>query len=482
MSKNKPNSEALKRRDFVKHSIAASSIFIVPRHVLGGLGYTAPSDQLGLAAIGAGGKGASDIRNASVDGRERVVALCDVDSSGGNGISRSIKKFSDAKFYDNFKKMLDKEKDIDAVTISTPDHTHAAAAVYAMERGIHVYVQKPLTHNIYEARLLTEMAREKQIVSQMGNQGASNPEQLQIQKWIQDGRIGKISKIEIWTNRPVWPQGGKMPTADASAKPEGFNWDQWLGPAQETPFIPNMHPFNWRGWWNFGTGALGDMGCHLIDIPFKALGLKYPKDVECSVGSVYEKMWTANYYPEGCPPSSSVSLHFDPTEKNDIPIQMTWSDGGIKPFHPDLLPADVPIEANGVLMIGEKGVISCDAYGEDAKLYIKNEAVIESEKTKVNEPEFGHQRQWVDACKAGFNSPEHKALTSSFDYSGPLTETVLMGNIAIRSYLLRSGSGRDMKFIGRKKLLWDGEAMKIKNLEAANQFVGRAYRKGWELT
>ncbi len=482
MAKSKPNSQSIKRRDFVKSSIAASSIFIVPRHVLGGLGYTAPSDQLGLAAIGAGGKGAGDIRNASVNGRERVVALCDVDSSGGNGISRSIKKFSDAQFYDNFKKMFDKEKDIEAVTISTPDHTHAAAALYAMERGIHVYVQKPLTHNIYEARLLTEMAREKQIVSQMGNQGASNPEQLQIQKWILDGRIGKISKIEIWTDRPVWPQGGKMPAADASAKPEGFNWDQWLGPAQETPFIPNMHPFNWRGWWNFGTGALGDMGCHLIDIPFKALGLKYPTDVECSVGSVYEKMWTANYYPEGCPPSSSVSLHFDPTEINDIPMQMTWSDGGIKPFHPDLLPADVPIAPNGVLMIGEKGVISCDAYGEDAKLYVKNEAVVESEKTIVNEPEFGHQRQWVDACKAGFNSPEHKALTSSFDYSGPLTETVLMGNIAIRSYLLRSGSGREMEFIGRKKLLWDGEAMKIKNLEEANQFVGRAYRKGWELT
>lgn len=482
MAKSKPNSQSIKRRDFVKSSIAASSIFIVPRHVLGGLGYTAPSDQLGLAAIGAGGKGAGDIRNASVNGRERVVALCDVDSSGGNGISRSIKKFSDAQFYDNFKKMFDKEKDIEAVTISTPDHTHAAAALYAMERGIHVYVQKPLTHNIYEARLLTEMAREKQIVSQMGNQGASNPEQLQIQKWILDGRIGKISKIEIWTDRPVWPQGGKMPAADASAKPEGFNWDQWLGPAQETPFIPNMHPFNWRGWWNFGTGALGDMGCHLIDIPFKALGLKYPTDVECSVGSVYEKMWTANYYPEGCPPSSSVSLHFDPTEINDIPMQMTWSDGGIKPFHPDLLPADVPIAPNGVLMMGEKGVISCDAYGEDAKLYVKNEAVVESEKTIVNEPEFGHQRQWVDACKAGFNSPEHKALTSSFDYSGPLTETVLMGNIAIRSYLLRSGSGREMEFIGRKKLLWDGEAMKIKNLEEANQFVGRAYRKGWELT
>ena len=483
MKSKKAQSNSIKRRDFVKKSIAASSIFIVPRHVLGGTGYTAPSDQLGIASIGTGGKGSSDIINASVNGRERIVALCDVDSSGGNRISRVVDKFPDAGFYDNFKKMLDKEKDIDAVTISTPDHTHAAAAVYAMERGIHVYVQKPLTHNIYEARLLTEMARDKKIVSQMGNQGASNPDQLQIQKWINDDRIGAISKVQVWTNRPVWPQGGEMPVPNASAKPETLNWDQWLGPAAETPYVPEMHPFNWRGWWNFGTGALGDMGCHLIDIPFKALGLKYPTDVECSVGSVYEKMWTANYFPEGCPPSSSVSMHFEATEKNSIPLQMTWSDGGIKPFHPDLVPADVPIEANGVIMIGEKGVITCDAYGADPKMYLKGEPVITAEKVKIDEPEYGHQRQWVDACKAGFNSTEHQSLTSSFDYSGPLTETVLMGNIAIRSYMLREdGANGRPQFVGRKKLVWDGEAMKIKNLESANQFVGRDYRKGWELT
>jgi hypothetical protein len=162
---------------------------------------------------------------------------------------------------------------------------------------------------------------------------------------------------------------------------------------------------------------------------------------------------------------------------------MTWSDGGIKPFHPDLLPDDVSIEPNGIIMIGEKGVITCDAYGEDPKMYLKGESVILGEKVKINEPEFGHQRQWVDACKAGFNSPEHQSLTSSFDYSGPLTETVLMGNIAIRSYMLReeNSNGRQ-EFIGREKLLWDGESMKIKNLEVANQFVGRVYRKGWELS
>jgi predicted dehydrogenase len=484
MSLKKINKDTSSRRSFIKKGVAASSVFIVPRHVLGGVGYTSPSDQLALAGIGVGGKGESDLRNAWIKGRERVVAICDVDSSGKGSVGKSVKRYTNASFYDNFKKMLDTEKNIDAVTISTPDHTHASAAVYAMERGIHVYVQKPLTHNIYEARLLTELARDKKLVTQMGNQGASNPDQLQIQKWINEGAIGVISKVNVWTNRPVWPQGVEMKKPNAAEKPTTLNWDQWLGPAKETLYIPEMHPFNWRGWWNFGTGALGDMGCHLIDIPFKALGLKYPTDVECSIGSIFTKMWSADYYPEGCPPSSSVSMHFDATEKNNSPIQMTWSDGGIKPFHPDLLPAEVSIVDNGVIMIGDKGVIVCDAYGNDPKLYRKGEPVVEGEKIKISEPEFGHQRQWVDACKAGFNSSEHKSLTSSFDYSGPLTETVLMGNIAIRSYMLQetSTTRRRGNYIGRKKLLWDGNNMRITNLEQANQFVGRTYRKGWELS
>lgn len=478
----RPKRTSIQRRAFLKKGVAASSIFILPRHVLGGVGYTAPSDQLGLAAIGAGGKGASDIRNAALGGREHVVALCDVDRNGAHGVVDSIKRFPKAVFYDSFKEMLDRQNDIDAVTISTPDHNHAAAAVYAMERGIHVYVQKPLTHNIYEARLLTEMANERKIVSQMGNQGASNPEQLEIQKWVNEKKIGNISKVYVWTDRPVWPQGIEMPKPDENSKPEGLNWNLWLGPASETPFIPNLHPFNWRGWWNFGTGALGDMGCHLIDIPFKALGLKYPTDVECSIGSLYTKMWTPDYYPEGCPASSYVSLHFDPTDKNDSKIQMIWSDGGIKPVHPEELPTEVDIESNGVIMVGDKGVITCNYYGQEPKLYVKGETVVEAKKTTVDAPEYGHQQKWVDACKAGFHSVEHKALTSSFDYSGPLTETVLMGNIAIRSYLLQKENSNGKKeFIGRKKLTWNGDQMKITNLEEANQFVSRTYRSGWEL-
>ena len=486
---NKGQKTTTSRRDFVKAgSLAGASFFIVPRHVLGGVGYTAPSDQLVLAAIGAGGKGSSDIRNASVKGRERVAALCDVDFSGS--AKRSVEAFPEAKQYHDYRVMLDQEKDIDAVTISTPDHVHGPAAKYAMERGIHVYVQKPMTHNIREARMLTEMARENKIVSQMGNQGGSNPLLNMVQKWVDNGELGTISKVQVWTNRPVWPQGIAMPAADASLKPADLKWDLWLGPAPATPYIPNIHPFNWRGWWDYGTGALGDVGCHLIDIPFRTLGLGYPLDAECSVGSVYTRMWNADHNPEGCPPSSFITLHFEANDKTKSKIEMTWSDGGIRPAHPDIIPPNNDIggnnSANGVLIIGDKGIVSTNINDSSPlmpKLY-RNDGTTEfgPEVEKSDEPEYGHQRKWVDACKAGFGSEEHKGLTSSFDYAGPMTETVLMGNLAIRSYMLaKKKKNGGLEFYGRKKLLWDGKNMKITNFEDANQFVGRTYREGWEV-
>lgn len=475
------------RRNFIKKSsVIGAGIFIVPRNVLGGQGYTSPSDQLNLAAIGSGGKGTSDIMNASVNGRERVVALCDVDFSGS--AKRSIENFPKAKLFSDYRKMLEEVKEIDAVTISTPDHVHAPAAVFAMNRNKHVYVQKPITHNIREARVLTELARKQKVVTQMGNQGGSNPLLNMVQKWVDSGKVGKISEVKVWTNRPVWPQGIKMPDPDVSLKPKSLNWDLWLGPASEKPYTPNLHPFNWRGWWDYGTGALGDVGCHLIDIPFRTLGLKYPKDAECSVGSVYTRMWSADYHPEGCPPSSLITINFDATKKNNTPMTMTWMDGGIRPPHPDIIPpnADIggPGSLNGVLMIGDKGIISTninDSSPLTPKLYLYNgETEFGPETEKMDEPEYGHQRKWVDACKAGFNSKEHKELTSSFDYAGPMTETVLMGNLAIRSYMLRKENNKgSLEFFARKKLLWDGEEMKITNLDEANQFVSRNYREGW---
>ena len=488
MKMQQENQTTSSRRSFLKKGTIASSIFIVPRHILGGVGFTAPSDQLVLAAIGSGGKGRSDIRNASVDGREKVAALCDVDFSGS--AKASVEAFPKATRYKDFRKMLDEEKNIDAVTISTPDHVHGPAAKFAMERGIHVYVQKPMTHNIREARILTELARKNRIVTQMGNQGGSNPLLSMVQRWVDSGKLGKISKVQIWTNRPVWPQGFAMQKPDEMKKPKDLDWDLWLGPAKYRPYTPDLHPFGWRGWWDYGTGALGDVGCHLIDIPFRTLGLKYPTDAECSVGAIYTQMWNPDHHPEGCPASSFITLHFAATKKSKSPIEMTWSDGGIRPAHPEWIPADHDIggrdSKNGVLIIGKKGIISTNINDSSPlmpKLYLKNgKTEFGPEIEKSDEPEYGHQRKWVDACKAGFNSPEHRALTSSFDYAGPMTETVLMGNLAIRSYMLQRENSKGQKeFFGRRKLLWDGDKMRITNLEDANQFVGRIYREGWEM-
>ena len=489
----KRKQQSKSRRKFIKSSaVAASGIMIVPRHVLG-KGYIPPSDKLNLAAIGAGGKGGSDIKHAYNGGKNNVVALCDIDVNRCEG---SRKAWPKAKVFKDFRIMLEEMKDsIDAVTISTPDHVHGVAAMTAMQLGKHVYVQKPLTHNIYEARKLTEAAREYKCVSQMGNQGASNAEQEQLVQWFDKGLVGKIHTVHVWTNRPVWPQGIPMPT-NSPARPAQISekdWDLFIGPAQKVDYHPLYHPFKWRGWWNFGTGALGDMGCHLIDTPFRVLGLGYPTEVECSVGQVFTRDWVPEHIPGGCPPSSHVQLKFGATAKNKSEVKMIWYDGGLRPFHPDLIPAsdDIgePGSANGVLMIGKKGIMSCSVYGTHPKIYRKNGEVITMPKDFVSkniyldQPERGHQIAWTEACKAGFGSSQHRNLTSTFDYSGPLTETVLMGNLAIRSYALMNGKDqRDRPtFDGRKLLKWDGKNMKITNYESANQFVAREYREGWKL-
>ena len=489
---NENEKNGVSRRDFLQKSAvtaaAVGSFFIVPRHVLG-KGYKAPSDKLNIAGIGVGGKGYSDVNNAWNNGAENLVALCDVD---WNQAKRNFDKHPNAKRYHDFRKMFDEMgKDIDAVTISTPDHMHAIIAMTAMSLGKHVYVQKPLTHNIYEARTLTEAARKYQVVTQMGNQGASNPGQAQMIEWFGKGLIGTVKEVHVWTNRPVWPQGIPVPTAKFPV-PEGMDWDLWVGGAEWVDYNPAWHPFKWRGWWNFGTGALGDMGCHLIDPPFRVLQLGYPTEVECSVGQVFIRDWEAEYIPEGCPPSSRVELKFPATKVNKSEIKMTWHDGGLRPFHPDLIPADDPLgensSSNGVLMIGSKGVITCGTYGLVPKLYLKNgkklEMVKGSFETKYTAlPEYGHHVAWTDACKTGFGSKEHKALSSSFDYAGPLTETVIMGNLAIRSYNLRKPGpdGKGYTYPGRKKMLWDGANMRITNFDDANQFVKRQYREGWKL-
>jgi predicted dehydrogenase len=485
---NKDKKE-VSRRDFLaKSSLAIGSFYLVPRHVLG-KGFTAPSDKLNIAGVGIGGKGISDVTNAYNKGVNNIVALCDVDTTLKSVVDMQ-KKFSNARRYQDYRIMLEESKDIDAITISTPDHTHAVIAMAAMQMGKHVYVQKPLSHNIYEARTLTEAARKYKIVTQMGNQGASCNEQVQIQAWVNQGIIGDIHTVNVWTNRPVWPQGIAVPTTKHEV-PANLNWDLWLGPAPLTDYHPKAyHTFKWRGWWNFGTGALGDMGCHLIDPPFKALGLGYPTEVQCSVGSVFEKDWVPEYFPESCPPSSAVELKFKATSKTKTDVKMTWMDGGIRPFFPDLIPdkeilgGESNTNDNGFMIVGTKGIITGGLFGMNAKVFLASGEKLLVDKSKNNNlPEYGHQINWTEACKAGFDSSAHKALTSSFDYSGPLTETVLMGNLGIRSYMNRvpGPGGKGFDFPGRFKLLWDGPNMKITNYADANQYVSRPYREGWKL-
>lgn len=476
--------KAVSRRDFIKKSaLIAAGISIVPRYVLG-RGFIAPSDKLNIAVIGAGGKGYSDLVNVWNNGASNIVAICDVDWSIA---SLAFEKFPNAKKFKDFRKLFDEIKDIDAVTVSTPDHTHAIIAHSAMQLGKHVYVQKPLTHNIYEARTLTEAANKYKIVTQMGNQGASGQGVKTMVKWFEAGMIGKVSEVQVWTNRPVWPQGITTPI-DKPALLDGLDWDNWVGPAKWVDYHPLYHPFKWRGWWNFGTGALGDMGCHLIDPPFRVLGLGYPSEVESSIGTIYSKDWVPDYFPESCPPSSRTQLKFPASKKNPCEVKMTWTDGGLRPFHPELIPADHPIgdedSANGVMMIGDKGIMTCGTYGRIPKLYLNSGEIIIDNSEAQQEivlPENGHQVLWTEACKDGFGSNKHIELTSSFDFAGPLTESILMGNLALRSYNLRESKENGFEYPGRKKLLWDGINMKITNFEPANQFVKREYRAGWSL-
>ncbi len=462
---------AASRRDFIRNgSLAAAGFFIVPRHVLG-RGYIAPSDKLNIASIGVGGKGTSDIAEFAKGGRANIVALCDVDDRQA---VTSRTNFPLAKYYKDYREMLEKEKkNIDAVSVSTPDHTHFAPTMAAMQLGKHVYVQKPLTHTIWEARQLTEAAKRYKVVTQMGNQGASGEGVRQLQEWYDSGIIGEAHTVRCWTNRPVWPQGFGKPKSGADEIPKELDWDLWLGPIQYEEYHKEFVPFNWRGFWSFGTGALGDMGCHIIDPVFKVLGLGYPSEVECSVGDVYEKMWSPSWYPESCPISSSIKMKF-PT-KNGKHINLTWMDGGIRPERPEELGADEQMgdEGGGAIIEGSKGKMMCSTYGANAKLLPTSKSEGLSFPKKLARVPEGHYQQWVNACIAGYGKNK---VSSPFDYAGPLTETILMGNLALRSWTYKDANN---KFTGRKKLLWDAKNMKITNFDPANEFVTKKYREGW---
>ncbi|MCX5639155.1 MAG: Gfo/Idh/MocA family oxidoreductase [Planctomycetota bacterium] len=445
--RTKQQDKKISRRDFMGSAAAAVAAFtIVPRRVLGGSGNKPPSEKLNIAGIGAGGMGASNI-NACSDSGENIVALCDVDDERAKD---TFNRYPKARKWKDFRKMLDEQKDIDAVIVATPDHTHAVAAMAAMRRGKHVYVQKPMTHTVYEARMLTEAARKYKVATQMGNQGHSGEGVRLICEWIWDGAIGPVREVQAWTNRPIWPQGIDRPS-DTPPVPPTLDWDLWVGPSPMRPYNSCYLPFAWRGWWDFGCGALGDMACHLLDPVFSALKLKYPISVESCATKVNNETF----------PLASIVRYEFPARGDMPPVKLHWYDGGMKPPRPDEL--ERGRQMTSVIFIGDKGKLMCGEYGDNPRL-IPETKMKEYKRPPETLPriEGGHHEQnWIRACKGG------EPACSNFDYSGPFTEAVVMGNLAIH----RLGA----------KLLWDGENMKVTNDEEANRYVKQPYREGWSL-
>jgi predicted dehydrogenase len=441
----------ISRAHFIKNTaLSAAGLYIIPRHVLGGKGYTAPSDKLYIAAVGCGGEGANDIHHyATAPKKNAVIAcLCDVDDRMA---APRRKEFPQAKFYYDWRELYEKEaKRFDAVSIAIPDHNHAIVALHAMKMGKHVYLQKPLTHDIFEARILTQAAEKYKVVTQMGDQGASCDGMRTLREWFDAGLIGDIEKVYNWTNRPVWPQGIPWPT-EKPPVPKELNWDLWLGTAENIDYIENLVPFNWRGWWRFGTGALGDMGCHIIGPAFKLFNLGYPTEVTCSAVTVYSGIFKEAFFPDSIPPASKLRYTFKLKDGRDL--QLYWMDGGLVPDRLEELDADVnentaladTPEANdyegGSLFIGAKGKISCGWGGTNPRLLplSRNKEVnVPKKYPRVAGDMDGHWWQWVDACIAGYGNAE---VDSPFvGYAGPLTETVLMGNLLLRSFNLQGNN------------------------------------------
>jgi predicted dehydrogenase len=445
--KPEPSKPLLTRRAFIASGAAITAVSIVPRHVLGGPGQTPPSEKLNIAAVGVGGMGTGDIRSVT---SENVVALCDVDE---RSLQNNAKTFPKARLFKDFRKMLEVQKDIDGVMIATPDHNHAIVSITAMKLGKHVHCQKPLTHSVFEAREMARVAREMKVATQMGNQGQAGEQARLICETIWSGAIGKVREVHAGSNRypPISPRGVRRP-AETPAAPAGLDWDLWLGPAPERPYHPTYHPFSWRGWWDFGTGVLGDIGCHQLSPIFKALRLGHPAWVEAS---------SSNHQ---CPPEitretapvSSITRWFFPPDTGRDAVTITWWDGGLKPPQPEEMDSDSEFGENDwLLIVGDKGKM----YGH---VVIPNARAREiGPPPRVINRSPGHYVEWIQACKGG------PAAGSNFvDHAAHLAEVILLGNIAIRT---------------KEKLLWDGPGGRFTNSAAANQLLNPPYRSGWSL-
>jgi len=435
----------ISRRGFLGAGAAAAVFTILPRHVLGGPGQKPPSEKLNIAGIGIGGQGGGDLKDME---SENIVALCDVDWDKAAGC---FKRYPDAKRYRDYREMLEKEKGIEAVMIATPDHHHAPAAIRAMKLGKHVYVEKPMAHTIYEARLMAQVAREMKIVSQMGNNGHAGEGLRLTYEYIHDGAIGTVREVHVWSDRPAgwWPQGIDRPT-DTPPVPKNLDWNLWLGPASERPYNPAYCHFKWRGWFDFGTGALGDMAVHNADPAFFCLNLGAPDWVEAETSPVKKET-----YPEW----QIITYHF-PARGEMPPVTMKWYDGGKLPPRPEELGEGKNLDKNGILFVGEKGKMVCPGWSGEPTLLPESRMKEYPKPAKKLPRSVGHRQEWIDACKK--NDP--KGALAGFDYSGPFTEALLVGNLAVR--------------LG-KRIEWDSKSMKTANAPEADALINKRYREGW---
>jgi len=429
----------LSRRNFIKTGAALSAAFtIVPSHVVSGLGYTAPSDRLNIAGVGVGGRGFSVLR--SMQEQANIVALCDVDWRYSQPC---FEHFPDAQKYWDWRVMYDEMiNDIDAVVVATSDHTHAAVAAHAMTLGKHVYVEKPLTHTVYESRLLTRLAKQYRVATQMGNQGASDEGVNLMVEWIRAGEIGEVTHIEAFTDRPIWPQGINTPK-DAMPVPDTMNWDLFIGPARMRPYHDIYTPWNFRGWWDFGTGALGDMACHILHPAFVALELGYPTKVQ---GSSTLLMM------DSAPAAQKVALTYPARDSSfgALPeVKVDWYDGGLQPLKPDGWPdgRNMNHRGGGVIFHGTRDKLICGCYGADPWLLSGRVPTVAQTERRV---ETDHYLDWIRACK---ESPDSRVeAKSAFHEAGPFNEMVVMGVLAVRLQALN------------KELEWDGNNMRFTNI------------------
>ncbi|QEG42604.1 Gfo/Idh/MocA family protein [Roseimaritima ulvae] len=441
------------RRTFLQAAGATASTFMILK--AGSARTYAANEKLNIASIGAGGRAAGDIQAVA---SENIVALCDVDQ---NRAARMFNQFPQAKQFKDYRVMLQElESQIDAVIVGTPDHHHFPASMAAIRLGKHVYCEKPLTHSVWEARELTAAARAAGVATQMGNQAQAAEETRVVQEFVMDNAIGQIREAHVWTDRPLrglsdvyWPQGVSRPT-EQPAVPDSLAWDLWLGPAPERPYHPDYAPFKWRGWWDFGTGALGDIACHYFDPVFRALQLGAPSTVEASSTQVNDET-----YPLG----SMITFHF-PARGDKAALKLVWYDGGLRPPRPKAIQEGDVMGPNGILLVGEDDAVLMSDWTRWT-MYPEQRAKDYGAPPKKLERSPGHHVEWIAACKGG------AAAGSNFDVAGPMTEAILLGNVALRSQMREP--------LTRAQLEWDAEKLTFTNNPAANQFLRREYRDGW---